>query len=141
MPIKVEIVSPEKTLFSHTADMVVMPGSEGDIAAMPEHAPLMLMLRGGVVEIYEGDTIAHRFFVSGGFADMTPDHCTILADHATPVADLSATDAQSRLTGLEKSYDEADKMNVPALDILMDKMQSARAEIEAAKSATPEMSI
>ena len=137
MSIKVKIVSPEKVMFSHDADMVVMPGTEGDIAAMPDHAPLMLMLRGGVVDVYEGQAVTNRFFVAGGFADMAPTHCTILADRALRVEDLSVDDAEARLEGLEKSYEAADKMNVPALDILMGKIQSARAEIEAAQSAVP----
>ncbi|AZV38825.1 ATP synthase F1 subunit epsilon [Komagataeibacter xylinus] len=141
MSIKVKIVSPEKVLFAHDADMAVMPGAEGDIAAMPDHAPLMLTLRGGVVDIYEGDAVTNRFFVAGGFADIAPSHCTILADRATKLEDLSVDDAEARLAGLEKSYEEADKMNVPALDILMDKIQSARAEIEAAQSAIPGMSL
>ncbi|WEQ52749.1 ATP synthase F1 subunit epsilon [Komagataeibacter oboediens] len=141
MSIKVKIVSPEKVLFAHDADMVVMPGSEGDIAAMPEHAPLMLTLRGGVVDVYEGDVVMHRFFVAGGFADIAPTHCTILADRALKVEDVSVDDAEARLAALEKSYEEVDKMNVPALDILMDKIQSARAEIEAGQSAIPAMSI
>ena len=141
MSIKVKIVSPEKVLFAHDADMVVMPGSEGDIAAMPEHAPLMLTLRGGVVDVYEGDVVMHRFFVAGGFADIAPTHCTILADWALKVEDVSVDDAEARLAALEKSYEEADKMNVPALDILMGKIQSARAEIEAGQSAVPSMSI
>ena len=141
MSIKVKIVSPEKVLFAHDADMVVMPGAEGDIAAMPEHAPLMLTLRGGVVDVYEDGAVTHRFFVAGGFADIAPTHCTILADRATGLAELSVDDAEARLAALEKSYEEADKMNVPALDILMDKIQSARAEIEAGQSAVPAMSI
>ena len=141
MSIKVKIVSPEKVLFAHDADMVVMPGAEGDIAAMPEHAPLMLTLRGGVVDVYEDGAVTHRFFVAGGFADIAPPHCTILADRATGLAELSVDDAEARLAALEKSYEEADKMNVPALDILMSKMQSARAEIDAAQSAVPAMSI
>ena len=141
MSIKVKIVSPEKVLFAHDADMVVMPGAEGDIAAMPEHAPLMLTLRGGVVDVYEDGAVTHRFFVAGGFADIAPTHCTILADRATGLAELSVDDAEARLAALEKSYEEADKMNVPALDILMSKMQSARAEIDAAQSAVPAMSI
>ena len=132
MSIEVEIVSPEKVLFSRAVEMAVIPGLEGDIAAMPDRAPMLLLLRGGVVELYENGVVTERFFVAGGFADMTATRCTILADQATALADLSVADAQKRLAGLEASYDAADKMNVPALDLLMAKMQSARAEIEAA---------
>ncbi|ACI51094.1 ATP synthase F1, epsilon subunit [Gluconacetobacter diazotrophicus PA1 5] len=132
MPIKVEIVSPEKVLFSRAVDMALIPGLEGDIAAMPDHAPMMLLLRGGVVELHQDGAVTDRFFVAGGFADMTETSCTILADQATALSDLSVEAAQARLAELEASYDKADKMNVPVLDLLMAKMQSARAEIEAA---------
>ncbi|NVN11293.1 MULTISPECIES: ATP synthase F1 subunit epsilon [Nguyenibacter] len=135
MPIEVEIVSPEKVLFSRAVDMAVIPGLEGDIAAMPDHAPMMLLLRGGVVELHQDGKVTDRFFVAGGFADMTATRCTILADAATALSDLSVEAAQARLQELQASYDAADKMDVPALDLLMAKMQSVRAEIEAAGGA------
>ena len=71
MPIQIEIISPEKVLVSREVDMAVLPGMEGDIAAMPEHAPMMLLLRGGVVALYEGDKVTDRDFVGGGVADIT----------------------------------------------------------------------
>jgi len=132
MPVKVEIISPEKVLVSREVEMAVVPGMEGDIAAMPGRAPLMLILRGGVVDLYEGGKVADRFFVGGGFADMNGDLCTVLADNAIPLSELSAEAATTRLAELDAAWNEADKDDVPALDVLMEKMQTARAEIEAA---------
>lgn len=130
MPIKVEIISPEKVLVSRDVDMVVMPGEEGDIAAMPEHAPMMLLLRGGTVTLYEGEKATDRYFVGGGFADMTPTRCTILADEAVPVTEISVDAATARLEALTEAWESADKSDVSRLEGLMSKIQSVRAEID-----------
>ena len=134
MPIDVEIVSPEKRLLARSVDMVVMPGAEGDIAAMPEHAPMILLLRGGVVSLHEGNRVTDRFFVAGGFAEITPDRCTILADIATPVDSLSRREGETRLRDAEQAYEAADKSDVPALEPLLDRIQSARAWVETSKA-------
>ncbi|GBQ67645.1 ATP synthase F1 subunit epsilon [Ameyamaea chiangmaiensis NBRC 103196] len=132
MPVKVDIISPERVLVSREVDMAVVPGMEGDIAAMPGRAPLMLLLRGGVVDLHDGGTVTDRYFVAGGFADFRGDSCTILADSATKLADLSPQDAAARLAAAEAAVDRADKDDVPAQDLLQEAVQSARAEVEAA---------
>ena len=70
--------------------------------------------------------------MSGGFAEITPERCTVLADEAVPVAELSRAEGEQRLSTAEAAYAAADKTDVPALDLAMDQMQSARAMIEAA---------
>ena len=132
MPIDVEIVSPEKRLLQRAVDMVVMPGSEGDLAAMPDHAPMIVLLRGGTVSLHEGNNVTDRFFVAGGFAEITPDRCTILADRATPLSELSRSDAQSKLQDAERAYADADKSDITTLEPYLDRMQSAQAELESA---------
>ena len=132
MPIDVEIVSPEKRLLARAVDMVVVPGSEGDLAAMPEHAPMIVLLRGGVVSLHDGNQVTDRFFVTGGFAEITSDRCTILADGAVPVSALSRAEGESRLRDAEQAYEAADKSDVPALEPLLDRLQSARAWVETA---------
>ncbi len=132
MPVDVEIVSPEKRLLSRAVDMVVMPGSEGDLAAMPDHAPMIVLLRGGVVSLHEGGRVTDCFFVAGGFAEITAERCTILADSAVPVGELSRAEGETRLQEAEQAYEAADKADVPALEPLLDRLQSARAWIETA---------
>jgi F-type H+-transporting ATPase subunit epsilon len=133
MPIDVEIVSPEKMLLARAVDMVVMPGSEGDLAAMPDHAPMIVLLRGGVVSLHEGNTVTDQFFVAGGFAEITAERCTILADEATPLAELSRADGEAKLQEAERAYDAADKSDITTLDPYLDRLQSARAHVEAAQ--------
>ena len=131
MPVQIEIISPEKVLVSRQVDMAVLPGMEGDIAAMPEHAPMMLLLRGGVVALYEGETVTDRYFVGGGFADITPDRCTVLADRAVPVSDISIDNATAQLEALSEAWDKADKTDTTRLGVLQDQILAVRAEIEA----------
>jgi len=132
MPVELEIVSPEKLLLSRAVEMVVIPASEGDIGVLPNHSPMIVLLRGGTISIYEGGKVTDRLYVSGGFAEITPERCTVLADEAVPTSELSRGEGERRLGEAEAAYAAADKMNVPALDAAMDKMQSARAMIEAA---------
>ena len=132
MPVALEVVSPEKLLLSRDVDMVVIPASEGDLGVLPNHAPMIVLLRGGTIAITEGGRVTDRLFVSGGFAEITPERCTVLADEAIPVGELKADEGQRRLVEAQAEYDGTDKMNVAALDIAMDRMQSARAMIEAA---------
>ncbi len=130
--VELEIVSPEKLLLSRAVDMVVIPASEGDIGVLPNHAPMIVLLRGGTIAIHEGGKVTERLYVSGGFAEITPERCTVLADEAVPIGELSRAEGERRLGEAEAAYAAADKMNVPALDAAMDRMQSARAMIEAA---------
>ena len=75
------LVSPERELFSGEVDQVYAPGSEGDFGVLAGHAPFMTALREGFVTIHEGDKV-HRYELQGGFADVTPEGLTILAEHA-----------------------------------------------------------
>jgi F-type H+-transporting ATPase subunit epsilon len=86
--IQFELVSPERLLLSRAVDMVVVPGVEGDFGAMPQHAPFISLVRPGVIAVFEGGQVTDRLFVAGGFAEVTPERCTVLAEQALPVGDL-----------------------------------------------------
>ncbi|WP_304170875.1 ATP synthase F1 subunit epsilon [Phenylobacterium aquaticum] len=79
------LVSPERELFSGEVDQVDAPGSEGDFGVLANHAPFMTALKEGRVRVYAGGKITD-FDVKGGFADVTPEGLTILAEHAQAVA-------------------------------------------------------
>jgi F-type H+-transporting ATPase subunit epsilon len=133
MPVQLEIVSPARLLLSRAVEMVVMPGYEGDLAAQENHAPMITLLRGGVITLYEGGQVTDRFFVGGGFAEITPDRCTILADDAVPVSELSAADAQARLQAAEGAWGGVDKNDITARDAVLDQLQSAREAVRVAQ--------
>jgi F-type H+-transporting ATPase subunit epsilon len=134
MPVELEIVSPAKLLLSRSVDMVVMPGYEGDLAAMGGHAPMITLLRGGVITLYEGAAATDRFFVAGGFAEITPERCTILADSALPVGDMSVADAESNLQAAEQAWNDVDKMDIGARDAVLDRLQSTREAVRVAQA-------
>lgn len=92
-----ELVSPERLLMATTADMVVVPGAEGEFGVMAGHAPFISTIRSGIVSVHDGGTVT-KLFVRGGFADVTPDSLTVLAEEAVAVADvdLAALDARIR---------------------------------------------
>jgi len=75
------LVSPERELFAGDVDQVDAPGSEGDFGVLAGHAPFMTALREGFITIHDGGRL-HRFEVQGGFADVTPQGFTVLAEHA-----------------------------------------------------------
>jgi F-type H+-transporting ATPase subunit epsilon len=79
------LVSPERELFAGAVDQVDAPGSEGDFGVLAGHAPFMTALKEGQVRVHtDGKVIA--FEVRGGFADVTPEGLTILAEHAVEAA-------------------------------------------------------
>jgi len=132
MPLQLEIISPEKVLFRRDVEMAVVPGSEGDIAAMPDRSPIMMQLRAGVVSVYEGSSVSERFFIEGGFADMTADRCTVLADEARSLDSLDASAARARLDELDRNWASVDPADEAALVKTSAELQKAQAEIEAA---------
>ncbi len=77
--LKVELVTPEKVLFSGTAEMVEAPGSEGDFGVLPLHAPFVSLLREGAVRIHNGGKIT-EFAVTGGLAQVDAEKCVVLAE-------------------------------------------------------------
>ncbi|MEJ1978510.1 MAG: ATP synthase F1 subunit epsilon [Acetobacteraceae bacterium] len=130
MTVDLEIV--EKLLLSRAVDLVVIPAAEGELGVGPNHSPMIVLLRGGTITLHEGGRVTDRLYVSGGFAEITPERCTVLADEAIPTAELSRAEGERRLGEAEAAYQAADKMDVPALDAAMDRIQSARAMVEAA---------
>ncbi len=103
-----ELVSPERLLVSEAFDMVVVPGSEGDFGVLPGHSPFISTVRPGVIDIHEGGKIAHRVFVGGGFAEVTPDRCTVLAEDAAMIEDIDTADVDRRIQDVELDLRDAE---------------------------------
>lgn len=83
-----DLVSPERRLASMKAHEVQIPGAEGDLTAMPDHAPLITTLRPGVLKV-AGPEGEDAYMVTGGFAEIGADGVTVLAERAFPVKDVS----------------------------------------------------
>ncbi len=96
-----ELVSPERILVSEEAKMVVVPGEAGDFGVLAQHAPLLSSLRPGVVSLTAANGDVRRIFVSGGFTDVSPTSCSVLAEEAIAVEDLDKAKLQESLKSLE----------------------------------------
>ncbi|WGF88213.1 ATP synthase F1 subunit epsilon [Marinivivus vitaminiproducens] len=102
--VRFELVSPERVLASEDVDMVTLPGAEGEFGVLPQHAPLLALLRPGVISTYEGNTVKERIFVTGGFAEVNEEGCSVLAEQAQPVAELLAEEARRLLEEANAAY-------------------------------------
>ena len=130
MPVNLEIVSPEKLLLSRDVDMVVIPASEGDMGVLEGHAPMMVTLRGGIVSLYSGDQVTDTLFVAGGFAEVTPERCTVLADEAMPVNEIERSEAEKRLRDAEEAMGQVDGNDPVEEELALERVHSARAMLE-----------
>jgi F-type H+-transporting ATPase subunit epsilon len=103
-----ELVSPEKLLVSEEVQHVVVPGSEGEFGVMAHHAPFMTTLKAGVVKVYktEGGE-PEKLFVKGGFADVNAKGLTILADEATPLAEMGVERIDELIKDAEEDLEDA----------------------------------
>ena len=126
--VEFELVSPEKLLLSQAVDMVVVPGSEGDFGVLPRHAPLISTVRPGVIAVHDGGQVSERIFVAGGFAEVTGERCTVLAEEALPVSDLDRAAIEQSLKDAREDLEDAKS------DQERD-VASRRIEIEQAKLA------
>ena len=102
-----ELVSPERLLFSGDVLSVIAPGTEGEFMVLPGHAPLMSVLKPGIVTVEENETKSLRLFVRGGFADVSSDGLTILAEQAIPVEELDSAKIDSEINDAEEDVNDA----------------------------------
>ncbi len=105
--ISFRLVMPERELLATEADMVVVPGSEGDFGVLPGHAPLISTVRPGVLEVYQGNKVEQRFLVAGGFAEVTPERCTVLADEALLFEEVTPEQLAERERAAERDLMDA----------------------------------
>ena len=100
-----EITSPERLVFSGEVEHVVVPGSEGEFGVLASHAPLIAMLRPGILTILGPNE--RRFVVRGGFAEVNPEGLTVLADFAAAVEDLDRDVLAGQIKDLEEDVADA----------------------------------
>ena len=95
------LVAPDKLLFSGEVDQVDVPGMEGDFGVLADHAPLVALLRPGVLTVKVGAD-AQRIVILGGFAEVSPQGLTVLADYATSLEDLDLAMLAARIAETEE---------------------------------------
>ncbi len=92
-----ELVAPEAIVLSEAAEMVTVPGGDGDYGVLPRHAPMITTVRTGVLAVYEQRKVRERIFVAGGFAEVTPKRLTVLAEEAVRLEGLNRGDVEQAL--------------------------------------------
>ncbi|RDD62919.1 F0F1 ATP synthase subunit epsilon [Ferruginivarius sediminum] len=103
-----ELVSPEQLLMSEDVEMVLVPGVEGDFGVLARHAPLISSLRPGVVGICrKGRQPEERYFVAGGFAEVTGERCTVLAEYPIEVSTMDRGEVEQELKNAREDLADA----------------------------------
>ena len=102
-----ELVSPERLLLSEQVISVVVPGTEGEFTVLAKHAPVMAMLKAGVVDATLASGGTKRIFVRGGFADVSPSGFTLLAEEAMPLEDLDGAALDAQIKDAEEDVADA----------------------------------
>lgn len=103
-----ELVSPERLLLSKDVEMVIVPGAEGNLGILARHAPMLSTLRPGIIEVFEKRTdVSERIFVAGGFVEVTPVRCTVLAEHAVPLEQLDDSLVEQEIRDLQEDLEDA----------------------------------
>ncbi len=112
-----DLVSPEKLLFSDEVEAVTAAGIEGEFTVLKDHAPFMTVLKPGIVRITGGGK-DEEFYVRGGFADVSPEVFTILADYAIKIADIDPAAIAEEIQTADKAAEDAngDEMKRKALE-------------------------
>jgi len=115
-----ELVAPERLLFSGEVQQVTVPGSEGEFTVFAGHAPVVAILRPGVVTLIDGNGKEEKLFVRGGFAEATPEGLKVLAEQAVPLAELDQAALAQEIKNAEEDVADArdDKIRARAQERL-----------------------
>lgn len=105
---ELELVSPEKLLLSEQVEMVVVPGEEGDFGVLAGHSPVISNVRPGVLAVFEGGNVKQRIFIAGGFAEVTAERCTILAEDAVAIDEIDQAAVDQQIKDLQDDVGAAD---------------------------------
>ena len=129
---KTQIISPDNEIYDGDTDMVVLPGEDGDFAAMYEHAPIITFLRPGKVEVFlkeEKEKIA--FFVAGGFVKIQNNNCLVMVDYIRKTSDIDVKENEKKVSELlfklEKTEDQIIRDNL-TMDINLIRSENEASE-------------
>ena len=123
--ISFDLVSPENLIFNEEVGMIIVPGKDGDFGVLPGHSKLMSSLRPGRIMIYSEDkNVLKSFFVSGGFAEVNPEKCIILAESVDDMSVLDKSIIQNSIQDLEKLDDSKSKEKLLIANAKLDAINS-----------------
>ena len=123
--ISFDLVSPENLIFNDEVGMIIVPGKDGDFGVLPGHSKVMSSLRPGRVMVYGKDkNLLKSFFVSGGFAEVNPEKCIVLAESVDEVNTLEKSSIEKEVQELEAQES----------DVAKEQLNVAKAKIDALSS-------
>ena len=114
--ISFDLVSPEQLVFNDKAGMIIVPATEGDIGVLPGHSKFLSSLRPGRVMVYGEDKhLLQSFFVSGGFVEINPEKCIVLAEEVEEMSALDKDTIKQQIRDLEnETIDESKQQYIIA---------------------------
>ena len=108
-----DLVSPERSLASFVATEVQIPGSEGDMTVMLNHAPILTTLRPGVLSVSGADGVS-EYVITGGFAEVTAEGVTVIAEHAMVQSEVTQSDMDGIVSLAQLALDSSNEANQDA---------------------------
>jgi F-type H+-transporting ATPase subunit epsilon len=132
MTIRCEIVSQDRLVYEGDVDIVVIPGTDGEMGILPDHAPLLTTLDLGVVKVRTG-TEEHIFTVTGGLAEVQPDIVTVLADAAEDVEEIDIARAEEAKRRAEELLEQGPPADVDRYLAIEAALRRSTLRLEAAR--------
>ena len=123
--ISFDLVSPENLIFNDEVGMIIVPGKDGDFGVLPGHSKVMSSLRPGRVMVYgEGNNLLKAFFVSGGFAEVNPEKCIVLAESVDEINELEKATLEKEVQELEGQESDTTKEQLSIAKAKIDALSS-----------------
>ena len=123
--ISFDLVSPENLIFNDEVGMIIVPGKDGDFGVLPGHSKVMSSLRPGRVMVYgEDKNLLKAFFVSGGFAEVNPEKCIVLAESVDEINELEKATIEKEIQELEGQESDTTKEQLSIAKAKIDALSS-----------------
>ena len=132
MPIRCEIVSQDRFVYQGEADIVLLPGLEGMMGILPEHAPLLTVLQFGIITVRTGKEEQY-FTVAGGVAEVQPDHVIVLADAAENVEEIDLQRAETARHRAEEILSQKAEIDTDAYLAIQASLRRSNLRLQAAR--------
>ena len=132
MPIRCEIVSQDRMVYQGDVDIVVLPGTDGEMGVLPHHAPLLTTLKYGFIKI-RSKTHEEVFTVAGGVAEIQPDIVTVLADAAENVVEIDVSRAEAARKRAEEALSNVKPGDADAYENLEAALRRSNLRLDAAR--------
>ena len=124
--ISFDLVSPENLIFNDEVGIIIVPGKDGDIGVLPGHSKLLSSLRPGRVMVYgEDKNLLKSFFVSGGFAEVNPEKCIVLAESVDEINSLDKSIIEKEIQELQNQESEDSKQQLIIANAKVDALNSS----------------